>query len=124
MKRAQRLQAGKTWIKTYKGKNILHGYRNHFGVDILCALKELPMIGVSLKPDYVDQVVRSRDRLLETRGAKKQERISREPNLPFESDINVYFIAGYTSGGFPYGITWKEAHDQGLLDEVSVQSFE
>jgi hypothetical protein len=25
------------------------------------------------------------------------------------SDENFQFIAGYTSGGFPYGITWEEA---------------
>lgn len=25
-----------------------------------------------------------------------------------EQDENYYFIAGYTSGGAPYGITWEE----------------
>lgn len=25
-----------------------------------------------------------------------------------DQDENFAFIAGYTSGGFPYGITWKE----------------
>lgn len=30
-----------------------------------------------------------------------------EDNL-FESDDTFAFIAGYTAGGFPYGITWKE----------------
>lgn len=28
-----------------------------------------------------------------------------------------YFVAGYTSGGFPYGITWEEAIEEGLVDE-------
>lgn len=27
---------------------------------------------------------------------------------PFESDDTFAFIAGYTAGGFPYGITWEE----------------
>ncbi|MFM1655826.1 UPF0158 family protein [Brevibacillus sp. B_LB10_24] len=26
----------------------------------------------------------------------------------FEQDENFYFIAGYTAGGFPFGITWEE----------------
>ena len=30
-----------------------------------------------------------------------------EDNL-FEPDDTFAFIAGYTAGGFPYGITWKE----------------
>ena len=30
-----------------------------------------------------------------------------EPNL-FESDETFAFIAGYTSGGVPFGITWEE----------------
>ena len=30
-----------------------------------------------------------------------------EDNL-FESDDTFAFIAGYTAGGFPYGITWEE----------------
>lgn len=25
-----------------------------------------------------------------------------------EQDENFYFIAGYTEGGFPFGITWEE----------------
>lgn len=28
-----------------------------------------------------------------------------------DSDENFAFIAGYTSGGFPYGITWEEMEE-------------
>ncbi|UJF34630.1 hypothetical protein [Paenibacillus hexagrammi] len=34
---------------------------------------------------------------------------------PFYS-INFYFIAGYTDGGFPYGITWEEHETQQELE--------
>lgn len=34
----------------------------------------------------------------------------------FESDENFAFIAGYTSNGFPYGITWEQ-QEQILLEE-------
>ena len=41
-----------------------------------------------------------------------------DPELTLlEQDENFYFIAGYTSGGAPYGITWEEAAEHGLLDE-------
>lgn len=38
---------------------------------------------------------------------RKKQREKREPNL-FESDETLAFIAGYTSGGVPFGITWEE----------------
>ncbi|UQZ85409.1 hypothetical protein SK3146_04698 [Paenibacillus konkukensis] len=36
---------------------------------------------------------------------KRKDRISTEV---LEQDENFYFIAGYTAGGFPYGLTWEE----------------
>lgn len=30
---------------------------------------------------------------------------------------SYFFIAGYTSGGAPYGITMEEAKEQGLLED-------
>ena len=33
-----------------------------------------------------------------------------------EQDDYFYFIAGYTPGGAPYGITWEEAREQGLTE--------
>ena len=36
---------------------------------------------------------------------------------PIEQDENFYFIAGYTSGGAPYGVTGEEAERDGLLSE-------
>ena len=38
---------------------------------------------------------------------KKYKRYVDEP--VFESDEYFAYIAGYTDGGFPYGITWEEA---------------
>ena len=33
-----------------------------------------------------------------------------------ESDDYFYYIAGYTSNGVPYGITWEEAIEDGLIE--------
>ena len=57
MKRQNRLQAAKHWIPTYNGKNIIKGYRNWFGVDLLCAIQELKMLGVKLDGQYVHQAL-------------------------------------------------------------------
>ena len=46
---------------------------------------------------------------------RKKSRV-REVDLP-EQDENFYFIAGWTEGGYPFGVTWEEAEAQGLLEE-------
>ncbi|WP_240763207.1 hypothetical protein [Paenibacillus thalictri] len=41
---------------------------------------------------------------------KKNKRVDQNTDHTrlLEQDENFYFIAGYTDGGFPYGITWEE----------------
>lgn len=31
-----------------------------------------------------------------------------------------YFVAGYTSNGMPFGTTWEEAYEAGLVEEDSI----
>ena len=50
----------------------------------------------------------SKNKLKNLRKNKKQKEL--EYNL-FESDDTFAFIAGYTSGGFAYCITWEEMED-------------
>lgn len=37
-----------------------------------------------------------------------------------ESDEYFYYIAGYTSNGVPFGITWEEAIEDGLVERDSL----
>ncbi len=40
---------------------------------------------------------------------RRKKRAKKEPELlPMEQDDTFFFIAGYTSGGAPYGLTWEE----------------
>lgn len=39
--------------------------------------------------------------------AKRREENTAEDSFP-DSDDRFFFIAGYTSGGAPYGVTWEE----------------
>ncbi|MGM0500582.1 MAG: hypothetical protein ACQERL_10310 [Bacillota bacterium] len=43
---------------------------------------------------------------------------------PFNTwqDSDYYFIAGYTSGGVPYGITWEEYKREYREDEEEINS--
>lgn len=48
---------------------------------------------------------------------KKNKKLKEDHEIPeYGSDENFFFIAGYTSGGAPYGITWEQAAEDGLLD--------
>ena len=50
-------------------------------------------------------IKRARRRAKKKKLKKQQERLSA---LPDWQDDRFFFIAGYTSGGAPYGVTWEE----------------
>lgn len=109
MKRESRLQAAKHWIPKYTGNKIVRGYRKHYGVSLLCAAQELKTLGVEISDGYIEQL-----KMLEEnkrRQNEQQKQIKEHQKLldmyP-DSDDTFYYIAGYTSGGAPYGITWSE----------------
>lgn len=53
---------------------------------------------------------------------KRRRKVEREPEI--EQDETFYFIAGYTSWGFPYGVTWEQAYEEGLLEEEEKKMWE
>ncbi|OEF97212.1 hypothetical protein [Desulfuribacillus alkaliarsenatis] len=73
LNRKSRLQAAKTWITKYNGKNLVRGYSKHFAVDLLCAAKELELLGYEVKKEYIEKLKID----LEYRVKKKQERKNR-----------------------------------------------
>jgi len=52
LRRTQRLSRGKSWLNTYKGEDMIEAYKKHYGVDLLCAVVELRMIGADISEDY------------------------------------------------------------------------
>lgn len=77
MTRTSRLQAAPHWISQYPGKNILRGYRRHFGVDFECAIKELTMLGITLDAQYLSQVCRSEQARIRHRQLRHQAALDR-----------------------------------------------
>jgi len=108
-KREYRLRSAKSWIKTYSGNNIVKGYSKKYSADKLCAVKELRMIGVDISKEYEKQLINSMEALSQQRLSYKKKREDKLNALDgFESDENFAIIIGYTSGGFPYGVTYEE----------------
>src|SRR5688500_16524447 len=98
MQRPARLQAAKTWLVKYPGKNVVTGYKRHFAVDALCALAELQMLGVKLDPEYVQRGRSSEQSRAEARRCERERRKTATAPAAFDGDSDETFayIAGYT----------------------------
>ena len=108
LNRERRLAAAKSWMEKYPGQNLVKGYRKHFGVSIICAAIELKMLGVEINPEYIEKHKLDEAARSKANEQRKLLKAEKEQDLLFDSDETFYFIAGYTSNGFPYGITWDE----------------
>lgn len=106
MKRERRLQSARHWLGSYKGKCIIRGYAKWYGVDYLCAVKELEMLKVPIDSVRKSQLETSAKERAKQRAERK--RAEAEKSEALDSDERFSFIAGYTPGGFPYGLTWEE----------------
>lgn len=112
--RQQRLKEARKWFPEQgftEDSHIVKAYRKKFNVDRTCAMKELCLLHV-LSPDKQA----SYEAQLKAKKEKRQRRKQQAEFQPFDQDEYFYFIAGYTSGGAPYGITWEQAREDGLLD--------
>jgi len=108
-RKQERLNDATSWITTYEGKNIVSGYAKWFGVDKICAINELKLIGVVIPEMLEEQIMKSHQVLIEQRRQKREEKkIADSINLAIESDENFAYIVGYTSNGAPFGLTHEE----------------
>lgn len=98
--RNARLQNAKKWAEQYNGNNIAKGYSNWFGVDLLCAISELELLGYKLKESYKPQVKQS---LVARQKHKESKKLEKEIAEGYFVDSFSY-IKGFTSNGVPYGI--------------------
>ena len=121
MKFADRKIKAEKWVAEYDdtpyGGDIIKAYRKKFAVDRMKAVAELQMLGVSLTKEQIERekaAVRAYQNIQRAKKAKRkksreQKRIQKDnPVFHEDQDDTFYYIAGYTSGGAPYGITWEE----------------
>jgi hypothetical protein len=107
LKKQARLNLAMSWIEKYDGNNIIAGYAKWFGVDKICAINELKAIGVVIPDSLENQIIASLKDRLEKKRIIQEKKENAETTF-IESDDNFGFIAGYISGGFPYGLTHEE----------------
>lgn len=112
MTRQGRIASGIHWIKKYNGKDVIKGYAKWYSVSKLCALIELRKIGVNISDGQIEQEQQAEIRKGINNAAARQKKAEKEAEregIFAESDEHFSFIAGYTSGGAPYGVTWEES---------------
>lgn len=100
----------------FSGKNVVRGYAKWFGVDLLCAVKELSLIGVAVDPAYVAQL----KAILACRSSRRPKPPVADPHSAgygVDWDENFAYIAGRTEAGFPYGTTWEELEAGEITEE-------
>ncbi len=111
MKQFQRLNSASHWIKTYNGKSLVKGYSKRYGVDKLCAVRELRMLGVAISEEYEKKLRNSLQRLWDERRRRKQKREEQSRIQPYESDWYFAIIVDYTESGVPLGITHEQMEE-------------
>lgn len=108
MRRAARLAAARHWLAQFTGKHISRAYSRWFYLDRLCAIKKLEILGVRLDPAFVAAVHVTH----EEANRRNAQRAAKRDRLPFDepatSNSDFAYIAGYTDGGAPFGVTWEE----------------
>jgi hypothetical protein len=113
MKRSQRLQNAKVWMKKYEGNNIIKSYAKWYGVDKFCAFTELEILGMKFSEKKKAQVLqreanRARQKQIQKEKRKRKAALAEEY---YDFDETFAFIAGYTEGGVPFGITYEEMEE-------------
>ncbi len=121
MKFAERKLKAEKWVAEYDGTlyggNIIKAYRKKFAVDRMKAVAELQLLGISLTKEQIEREERAVKAHQEIQKAKKTKRKrKRKQSRMLKEDFTFYedqddtfcYIAGYTSGGAPYGVTWEE----------------
>lgn len=103
---------------TYK----IRRYASWFYVRPETAISELRELGITITPkdikafkERATAIKQAKRNRRKNQKAKKQRR--HETLTENYSDENFAFIAGHTSGGLPYGITWEEMEASEMIEE-------
>lgn len=114
LSKASRLQSETHWLKTLeaglRASVIARRYRKRYNVDHLTAIRDLIELGIVFPDGYYDMVLKTYNTNVAKKAAKRKERKMKLEDYDYDndSDENFYYIAGYTEGGIPFGITWEE----------------
>lgn len=118
LKRPQRLLRAKLWLAAYSeanpqyaDKQIVHSYAKKYRTGLAGAIVELKLLGVNITAAYEEAVTKALAQQAEQRRRLKEARLNAHLE-GMEQDGHFAYIAGYTSGGAPYGLTWDELSEE------------
>lgn len=96
LNRTDRISLAKKWTMELTTKKVIKSYMKHFGVDKLCAAKELTMAGIELQEKYAHKWATRRERKAKAKRNKVPNRsnIFNAGNPTVDSDDFHYFVAG------------------------------
>jgi hypothetical protein len=87
MNRVERLQVTVRRLNEYDGSDVVGSCRRRYGVDWLCAIKELQLQGLEINPEYVSQLRRTEQEQAKKNREKQLERhapaVERSERYPF-----------------------------------------
>jgi hypothetical protein len=127
MKRDARLQSARAWLLTMKAlspRQIAHAYHRWYKVDWESTITELSQMGVALDSVWVAQLRSTLACQIETRAIRRAAQISEAEEYSEGQDENFAYIAGYTPGGAPFGVTWEEWKKIETQEKSSVAELE
>jgi hypothetical protein len=110
MSRAARLQSARHWLARHAGKDVVRSYAKWFGVDHLCAVKELCMLGIDVDPAYVAK--------LEVTYRERARRHTPKGSSCGGRNTCTDGHAGRNTAGFPSRVTWEELDPPGAFEDV------
>jgi hypothetical protein len=113
MDRKSRLQSAVGWIKKYEGKNMIASYAKWYGVDRICAMTELELLGLTFSDKRKAQMKKAEENRKHQKNLLKEKRKQKNNSdeEDFESNEMFALIAGYTDSGAPFGITHEEIQE-------------
>ena len=103
MNRKSRLQAAKSWLQDYTGKNLIKGYRKHFGVSMVQAAIELRMLGCDVSEERIEQLRINEMDIVLQRKRRKQQRSSKPWQTNFWTAMRIFTLLLDIPGGVPFG---------------------
>ena len=113
-----RLEKARKWLASYSGDDVVKAYRKKFATERMQTVSELQLLGVTITDEQIAREKRAVEARIQQEKAKKAKRRAKRkaakaakadtPMFHTDQDDRFFFIAGYTSGGAPYGVTWDE----------------
>ncbi|MDQ0974028.1 hypothetical protein QFZ31_003906 [Neobacillus niacini] len=107
-----RMVQAKSWLEKYDGEHIIKAYSKFFALNLKNALKELELVGAQISTqerEYTKELIKKRKQEKERK--KEKRRIAKEQYEFEDYDDTFAFIAGYTAGSVPFGMTYEEMEE-------------